>query len=1858
MGFAGASVSAAVGAHVETDSNEQQIEVQLFIHKTGGPAEVDNHKKWKQALATNNKTWAVIDRGLTLTPIWEIIKSSHMNDFKDTIRLCRFLMNAYKEITGQDSEPCWGDKELRLKKEVEEMMQSVEKCPASNAEKGLTQLLEMKRRILEETHSSTMWIQCLSNKEIQKFLMEVTMAHNDKYLRVLMQSVMEYHCNDVEDFPNRSVILKWINEQTQVHETKSDIITSVSNFSELEPLLKTVRDNLQSNPSQETKISATCTVTNAFNSFFAHLEKSGHGDLLLLLQSVICLVGYKRETFDPIIGLPEVDFLLERLSEVHRTYCALREMSLEKAQAYTLLTILTVSHDGWKVSPLDKKERLERYMLKMDSVTLPAITAVINCFEVHKRWKELEGQLMSLTGRKTVEEQAIISQKTIEDLQKSVNVAGTSVKHQIQREEQFLDLENWRDQECRKLLERLDLLKYYPRKITTADLLLIRSMSVKTSVDMTESELWTQYICKLMVLDRNVRYLCCKNAKSDVSVHDRKTSDYFSFESETCFSIPNEESHIHPMDIHMAVFHCADNYARQRIFAQLTSCQFAVPLLVPDPSTQEIEVPLWALQQIKKTWQSKSHSAQTGGNVLHHNKYIISVPVPVVSFIRLGTSSNSKSEILNGIINRKKHPTFFSRHCSGSTNGRLLLDGVTEISWYCPGGKENDIFENCIAFINLHGDAVHFPKQLEFLCRVSTVIVLLLSENPLEPEAKKTADSLLEAPPKLVTLFSGAEKTARREHLRVAAKNRNEAELTEEIISSLKYCLSGHKEMQSVENHIAKAIEQGLLKDTKDELLHEEEPQRLYMLLDLEKHLDELFRDVVVELKKQYHLKWAASRQTVKTKEDFDIELTDSLSEIGKKIKSATFGLQHIIREIAQIYEAFKSVGQIEDCYKMDVNKLPTIAAEILLSGYPLELMDGDVNHVPLDWISAVLKELLNKLGDRQIFVLSVLGAQSSGKSTLLNTMFGLQFPVSAGQCTRGAFMQLLSVDENMRDQVHFDFILVLDTEGLRSLQHSHKTVRHDNELATFIVGIGDLTIVNIMGENLSDIQDILQICFQAFVRMKSVKIKPRCIFVHQNVSESNAKDKNQEGRRQLVEKLDEISKMAAEEENLKVDGFSDIIQFDVDTQVFYFKNLFEGDPPMAPPNPSYSWNIQELKTKILSISEWQPGCKFPTLSELQMRISDLWNALLKEDFLFHFRNTLDIAVYNKLEYQCGKWSWELRKHALETQNNLHHKIMGGELKSIDARQINDSLDEIYHQLKLHVENYFKENKHADILVQWRTSTNTRLYNLKNELFEETKVKAKEFLVTKEICKEIDKRKAEYEAELFNKSKALASDLGANTLNDEELRNQFSKLWTALVTKVSAEKPTTSENPSIQSLVEHILTERFMKNTHLIREDKGVFRFDVDKHVKLSHKQSITTLRGMFNINNLTAEGNSLTKEIENHIDALIAEREREKLDVGQAFIYELLNEIEDVIGKHQASSEIKLTELFKDHISIHVCSKVVPKLTEIEANFKKFNDPLTYLNSLKEDYFEIFRHFCKGATSISLLVDVLGIHIKSTLFEAVFDKATIQIVEKLKSSHPVFSGPKSCLEDHILKYLASKEDFSLYMEYIQEPKKFTRTFITEQVEGYLSDASKVLGLLKSTLSQIIDKVLIENSKITAKIEETGADTFTWIKEFSSKLRNVMSVSTFDFSDIENIQLLEKDVKFLKESVASLLAKIRSDGKEDLESMLTSCPPLFAKMRNDGKEDLKSMLTSCPPLFRFRNRLGDILFKEMSGCWEQCPFCGAVCTNSIPGHDTDHSVKWHRSIIVKLLEGPLPQPVPELESQLEPDLEPLRLWEQ
>ncbi|XP_027874444.1 up-regulator of cell proliferation-like [Xiphophorus couchianus] len=124
----------------------------------------------------------------------------------------------------------------------------------------------------------------------------------------------------------------------------------------------------------------------------------------------------------------------------------------------------------------------------------------------------------------------------------------------------------------------------------------------------------------------------------------------------------------------------------------------------------------------------------------------------------------------------------------------------------------------------------------------------------------------------------------------------------------------------------------------------------------------------------------------------------------------------------------------LEDLSRHQLRKmepLPMFAAQMLLDGVPLEFVDGDAANIPLKWINAVLSELHFLIqSNSKVKVISVIRVENSGKSTLLNTMFGTRFAVNKGMCTMGAFMQMITVSKHVKSKIGCDCIMVIDTEG------------------------------------------------------------------------------------------------------------------------------------------------------------------------------------------------------------------------------------------------------------------------------------------------------------------------------------------------------------------------------------------------------------------------------------------------------------------------------------------------------------------------------------------------------------------------------------------------------------------------------------------------------------------------------------------------------------------------------------------------------------------------------------------------------------------------------------------------------------
>ncbi|XDV28146.1 hypothetical protein PO909_031505 [Leuciscus waleckii] len=1484
-----------------------------------------------------------------------------------------------------------------------------------------------------------------------------------------------------------------------------------------------------------------------------------------------------------------------------------------------------------------------------------------------------------------------------------------------------------------QLIDRIHLEGKH-QKLRTVDFLkpIVQSQSQECCA---EEELASVFLQRLMMLDYRARCLQIKENNERHSTQQRNSDSsedvgdaFDNIFGET--AKPSDEKKqldaVHLMDVQMALLHCADSFLKQLMVTKLSQCQYALPLLVPNPFTQQIEFPLWTYRQINKSWKTTDDK----GKISSKFQPVYKAETPMVAFFRFGPVSSSKSQLMNSLIN-EKHNTFFHRNCPGSSRTRVLMDGLVEIAWYCPSGEKTDRFTHCIAFCNLHGDAGANEKQLDILTEMASVNVAILPQLGKNDKSMTKIQNFYKDLKPLICLLTDNDSvlTEMREgKYKIGLKDRNQSVVFEEIRRAINNGLlsfesspifkledvakfSGIRVDEDNDEDLRRGKEaaqqmMSLLQDKdlteikesflplqgklwhqwceKNKELHRPTLGELHKGSNIEKNksskqsemlkireqqqasvlsqfiqifiqnlnlsegnvpyflkwlgilLDDYTAESLSALLHQYDEKWSTVLN-LKKKHDKSQQLAAAqveLETVSEKLQAATFGLEHILREIGQIFESCSSVKRNKKDMTFDFSSLPSLAAEMMMSGFPLELMDGDAAHVPLIWVTAVLDALIQKLGDQRVYVLSVLGIQSSGKSTMLNAMFGLQFAVSAGRCTRGAFMQLVRVSEEMKAQLKFDYILVVDTEGLRALELAGRSTRnHDNEMATFVVGLGNMTLINIFGENTAEMQDILQIVVQAFMRMKKVRLTPSCMFVHQNVSDITAGEKNMEGRRRLQEKLDEMTKLAAKEEDCDTEFFSDVITFDVQNDVKYFAQLWEGSPPMAPPNPDYSRNIQELKKTILSKASASSGI---TLSQFKMRINDLWNALLNESFVFSFKNTLEIAVYRKLETKYSDWTWSLRSAMLSIEDKFFNRIANRNI-NVQENDLLADMRKTKEQVEKSMMSYFEEDKDKEILCQWRGRFETRIKDLHDDLVKGTKRKLDEAIEQKKAREKLDQRRTEYENKLFSRSKELALSL-RNTVTDENMLNkEFDTMWSKWVTEMTKDTPPMEDlnfwDDVTQILSENqeltLVNERLnQKNYELIdrRSDYSVYMRQ-KKHLEhsdeadKSSKKSKSGFRQWFGQKIMSGveyfrwiqkplENMDLNAECHHSIRHLTqkviqdTEMIMKKSPVGtrgysDSYIQEITDCVQKSVKQHESMSQkYTLKKEFSIDLSLHVCDIARQMFTELHKEFREANDPKMYLEKQKSQHWNIFKNYYRGATTTTILSEFICSKLEPSILQAVYNKTAIDLAAQMRSDIPALRENRPNLEKHILKSLAEKEDFSQYIKYIHNPREHFKQFIKNEVDRYFTKQNKmILKIFKGNLTQ---KELIVSNAITAatvEVKSQSGDGNMWFRCFTRTLTDELKLTENSCGDLSEI----KDLDFLENVLSDSLKK--------------------------GTTKLQNSFTSINDMKMCRKRPDEILIDHFCQCcWVQCPFCKAICTHTMEGHPGDHCVPFHRNI--------------------------------
>lgn len=93
------------------------------------------------------------------------------------------------------------------------------------------------------------------------------------------------------------------------------------------------------------------------------------------------------------------------------------------------------------------------------------------------------------------------------------------------------------------------------------------------------------------------------------------------------------------------------------------------------------------------------------------------------------------SQLMNCLIS-DKHDTFFHRHCLGSSKNRVLLDGVVDITWYCPSGEETGHFPNDQAHLLIFSVTKDKPQRFPFhLNRLAVLATFVYSESKCQIQA-------------------------------------------------------------------------------------------------------------------------------------------------------------------------------------------------------------------------------------------------------------------------------------------------------------------------------------------------------------------------------------------------------------------------------------------------------------------------------------------------------------------------------------------------------------------------------------------------------------------------------------------------------------------------------------------------------------------------------------------------------------------------------------------------------------------------------------------------------------------------------------------------------------------------------------------------------------------------------------------------------------------------------------------------------------------------------------------------------------------------------------------------------------------
>jgi len=807
-----------------------------------------------------------------------------------------------------------------------------------------------------------------------------------------------------------------------------------------------------------------------------------------------------------------------------------------------------------------------------------------------------------------------------------------------------------------------------------------------------------------------------------------RRKDPFSTKSSTAdrAEIIQYECPVSRLDCLTCLLGTVDRLVAKDLLAVMSQFPMAFPLImrnIAEEGRYSLMTPL--LRGIVVKWESES------GKIIEHS--LFNDPFKVLVAVRLGENSVGKSTILNQIL-AKEH-TFSTRAEPGSQYGKpAMVDGSVEFIWLtqetCKDTLWNAVVSHyyrgeesaVILLASLHGEANENPDIITvlsrcFQCRYLAFIMPTCSEIHW-----KAFTSMLPSEDHVSAIWID-----QKDYDVSDPSDIQTSRITEDAtLHKVRCCLDealrdwfivqnvGWSGDQSCSVRLADGIETKLsqeivayvenrsCKSTKEELQLQSQksdkpdkyvkPSHVIMLFIriLKMSIHER-QQAVIHLENEMSRLCNAETQTVrqrllKLKAELREAMVDlhsnsreverirrTVTDTLKILDSMNLGLEHFFREAGYLYQLELTRRR----KKADNLMLPQKAAELFLNGHPIELLNGDAGEIQTLWLNAIFDSIAKEHPRLRVYVISIIGLQSSGKSTLLNFLFACRFAVSVGRCSRGLFMRLLFLDKEVAKKCKVDAVLLIDSEGLGSPEKMGdlEAEKKDRLLATLAMGISNLAIINVLGEYMKEMTEILQIAIVTMTRLEKVDIAPDILLVQHLLTEKNSAKLCQSDDQfcAAIRKAIDL----AEKKDVRVGVrnakcLSELLARIRDgTLLTQFHSYKDGATANAPASEAYHDDVVSLYEKILRC------CKSSTtvieFKKWRALVESYWQCVKEEDFALRFKNIQEIYDFIDRGQRIAQV-----KQAIEAAFSAHARECTAEIAAFvqDFEERKSSLDE------------------------------------------------------------------------------------------------------------------------------------------------------------------------------------------------------------------------------------------------------------------------------------------------------------------------------------------------------------------------------------------------------------------------------------------------------------------------------------------------------------------------------------------------------------------------------------------------------